>query len=276
MINGTGNRLTAEIRRQSKLAQDIARTEIQVSTGKRLLSASDDPVGAARISSLRRSQSDDSIWASNLSLGGSLASQADSVLATVSERLSRAQELMVAGASQSVSPADRNAIGLELRGIADEINSLSSTRSSLDEPLFATGNPVEIRFGESSTFAPVPRRSDVFEVGGTAISVLVLSAATAVEGGNAANISQSLTDITGSVGAVANSAADVGVRASRIARLSESLATRAIEFASERSALEDTDLSEALARLSGQRLTLQAAQAAFARINSQTLFDILQ
>lgn len=276
MINGTGNRLTMEIRRQSKLAEDIARTQIQVSTGKKLLAPSDDPVAAARIASLRRSQSDDSAWKSNLSLGSSLAEQADTVLSTVSERLSRAQELTVAGATQSLSPADRTTIALELRGIADEINSLSATRSSLGDDLFATGNPVEIRFGESSTFAPVPSRADVFEVGGTAISTLILNAATAVESGTLADVNLSLGDVKAGIGVVADANADIGVRAARIERLSEGLASRGIEFASEKSVLEDTDLSEAIARLNAQTLTLQAAQAAFARINSRTLFDVLR
>lgn len=276
MINGTGNRLTMEIRRQSKLAEDIARTQIQVSTGKRLIAPSDDPVAAARIASLRRSQDDDSAWKSNLSLGASLAEQADTVLSTVSERLSRAQELTVAGANQNLSAADRSTIALEIRAIADEINSLAATRSSLGEPLFSASNPIEIRFGESSTFAPVPSRADVFEVAGTDVSTFILNAATAVETGNAAGISTSLTEVKAGIGAIADANADIGVRAARIDRLNESLASRGIEFASERSVLEDTDLSEAIARLNAQTLTLQAAQAAFARINSRTLFDVLR
>lgn len=275
MINSTGNRLTMEIRRQSNLAQQIARTQIEVSTGRRILSASDDPVAAARVATIRQAQSDDSVWKANLSLGGSLSAQADSVLQTMSERLARAQELIVAGANQSLSPADRVTVGLELRGIADEIDSLAATRSSLGDPLFASGPATAIRFGESTVFAPVPARADVFETGGSAISALVRTAATSVDSGNAAQIGTSLTAIKGSVDHVADANADVGVRGARIERLRETLASRGIEYASERSGLEDTDLSEAIARLNGQTITLQAAQAAFARINSQTLFDIL-
>ncbi len=275
MINSTGNRLTMEIRRQSNLAQQIARTQIEVSTGRRILSASDDPVAAARVATIRQAQSDDSVWKANLSLGSSLSAQADSVLQTMSERLARAQELIVSGANQSLSPADRATVGLELRGIADEIDSLAATRSSLGDPLFASGPATAIRFGESTVFAPVPARVDVFETGGSAISALVRSAATSVDSGNAAQIGASLTAIKASVDHVADANADVGVRGARIERLRETLATRGIEYASERSGLEDTDLSEAIARLNGQTITLQAAQAAFARINSQTLFDIL-
>jgi flagellar hook-associated protein 3 FlgL len=39
--------------------------------------------------------------------------------------------------------------------------------------------------------------------------------------------------------------------------------------------LEDTDLSAAIAKLNSQTITLEAAQAAFARINRRTLMDIL-
>jgi flagellar hook-associated protein 3 FlgL len=250
MINSTGNRLTMEIRRQSNLAQQIARTQIEVSTGRRIQSASDDPVAAARVATIRQAQSDDSVWKANLSLGGSLTAQADGVLQTMSERLARAQELIVAGASQSLSAADR-------------------------VPLFASATPPAIRFGESTVFAPVPARADIFEIGGNAISGLVRTAATSVEGGNGTQIAASLTAIKGSVDHIADANADVGVRGARIERLRETLISRGIEYASERSTLEDTDLSEAIARLNGQTITLQAAQAAFARINSQTLFDIL-
>jgi flagellar hook-associated protein 3 FlgL len=275
MINSTGNRLTMEIRRQSNLAQQIARTQIEVSTGRRIQTASDDPVAAARVATIRQAQSDDSVWKANLSLGGSLAAQADDVLQTMSERLARAQELLVSGASQSLSTADRATVGLELRGIADEIDSLAATRSSLGEPLFANGPPPAIRFGESTVFAPVPARADIFEIGGNTISNLVRTAATSVEGGNAAQIGASLTAVKGSVDQIADANADVGVRGARIERLRETLSARGIEYASERSGLEDTDLSEAIARLNAQTITLEAAQAAFARINRRTLFDIL-
>jgi flagellar hook-associated protein 3 FlgL len=52
MINATGNRMMREITRQSKLADQVDRTQIQISTGKRLQRASDDPVSARRIATI--------------------------------------------------------------------------------------------------------------------------------------------------------------------------------------------------------------------------------
>jgi flagellar hook-associated protein 3 FlgL len=256
MINATGNRMTMEIRRQSSLARQISDTQITVSTGRRIQRGSDDPVAAARVANIRQAQADNVTWKNNLILGGSLASQADSILQNMSNRMARAQELMVAGSSGSLNASDRATI--ELGG-----------------SLFSSGSAVQIRFGDNAVFAPVPSQSDVFEMEGIQLSQTVRGAATALTSGNANDLSLSLSALQKAVGHVADSAADIGVRGARIDRLREALELRNVEFSTERSELEDTDLSEAIARLNAQTLTLEAAQSAFARINRRSLFDIL-
>ena len=49
-----------------------------------------------------------------------------------------------------------------------------------------------------------------------------------------------------------------------------------LQLTEERSVLEDTDLHAAIAKLQSQQLTLDAAQAVFARVNQSTLFDVLR
>ena len=56
MINATGNRMTREIARQSKLAEQIEKLQIQVSTGKRLQRMSDDVVASKRIATIGKTQ----------------------------------------------------------------------------------------------------------------------------------------------------------------------------------------------------------------------------
>lgn len=75
---------------------------------------------------------------------------------------------------------------------------------------------------------------------------------------------------------IATVRSDIGVRGGRLDALENRLAEQQIELTAERSGLEDTDITEAVARLNSQQLTLEAAQAAFARISKKTLFDILQ
>jgi flagellar hook-associated protein 3 FlgL len=274
MISATGNRLTAEIRRQSGLAEAIAREQISVSTGKRIQRASDDPVAAARVLRIVQNQSNSAAWVSNLEAGRSLAAQADQVASGLSRQLSRARELVVAGASDSASIADRATMAAELATIADEIDSLAATRAANGDPLFSA-NPISIRFGSDDIFAPVPARAAMFAAGSTPLSQIVRDAGANIGSGNRAQIDPSLTAIDGAISSAADSAADIGLRAERIDRLLESERARNLAGAEEQSTLEDTNLSEALTRLNALSVTLEAAQAAFARINRRNLFDIL-
>jgi flagellar hook-associated protein 3 FlgL len=263
MINATGNRMTMEIRRQSSLARQISDTQITVSTGRRIQRGSDDPVAAARVANIRQSQADNVTWKNNLILGSSLTSQADDILQNMSSRIARAQELMITGSSGN------------LNGIAEEIDGYAAATSSLGEALFSSGNASQIRFGDNAVFVPVPSRADIFEMDGIPISQIIRGAALAATSGGIMPINASLSALQNAVDHVADQAADIGVRGARIDRLREALEQRDIEFSSERSQLEDTDLSEAIARLNAQTLTLEAAQSAFARINRRSLFDIL-
>jgi flagellar hook-associated protein 3 FlgL len=274
MINATGNRMTLEIRRQAALANGLARTQVEISTGKRIQQGSDDPIASARIASIRRAVADDAAWMANLDLGLSLASQADTVVNGIADNMARALELVVSAANDTLSSDDRVTIARELESIAQQIEAFGETRSSQDEPLFLAG-PHAYRFSSTASFAPVPDFDAVFGTAGINLSQTIRNAAGAVTAGTAVAISDSLTAIEAGVSHVADVAADIGVRAARLERMRETYEERAIDLAVERSGLEDTDLTSAIARLNAQTLTLDAAQAAFARINRRTLFDIL-
>jgi flagellar hook-associated protein 3 FlgL len=271
MINATGNRMSREIARQSRLAQDVTQTQIQISTGRRIQRASDDPVAAARITALRTAQANDAAWTANIGVGQSLTAQADGVLKTVSDLLGRSRELVTAGANATLAPADRSAIATELAALADEIDALAASQSALGAPLFSNSTASVMRFDADSDFAPVPSRAAIFGISGSTIGQQVRDAGTAV----GATASASLSAIDAAIDQMATAQAQIGINAARLDRLSELQAERGIARAAERSGLEDTDLSSAIAKLNSQTITLEAAQAAFARINRRTLFDIL-
>lgn len=257
------------------MAQRIADKQVQISTGKRLQRASDNPVATTRISDLARSQANDTARASNINLGISLTSQADGSLRQMSALLARAKELTLAGANAATSATDRGTIAVELASLADEIDSMALVKAANDQPLFASGSNMAIRFDDNSIFAPVPTRAEVFEVGGVSISQTIRDTATAIAAGNMAQVAAGNTAVDGAINHASDMIAVVGLNAARLDRLNENSALRAISTAEERSALEDTDLSAAIAELNGMTLTLEAAQAAFARINRRTLMDFL-
>lgn len=275
MINATGNRMTQEIARQSRMASNIAAKQAQVSTGKRLQRASDDPVSTSRLANLKRAQANDSARAANINLGITLTALADGQMRTMSDLLARTKELTIAGASASLSSADRVSIAEEINVLADEIDSMASAKSPTGQPLFATSGNLSIRFDDDIIFAPVPTRAEVFETGGVAISQIMRDAASAISANNSAQINAGLTSVGGAIIHAADITSKIGLDAARLDRLQENRELRAISISEERSKLEDTDLSSAIAELNGMTLTLEAAQAAFARINRRTLMDFL-
>jgi flagellar hook-associated protein 3 FlgL len=275
MINATGNRMTQEIARQSRLAASITEKQVQVSTGKRLQRASDDPLATSRLANLKRAQANDTARASNINLGITLTGQADVQMRTMSDLLARTKELTIAGANASLSPADRTSIAAEINVMADEIDAMALVKSPTGQRLFSTGGSLAIRFDDDAIFAPVPTRAEVFETGGVAISQIMRDAASAISANDTAQINAGLTSVEGAINHAADTAAKIGLNAARLDRLQESRAFRAISVSEERSKLEDTDLSSAIAELNGMTLTLEAAQAAFARINRRTLMDFL-
>src|SRR3546814_9822382 len=144
MISGTRYRLTAEINRQSDLAREIARAQMEISTQKRILSPSDDPVGAARVAEIDRTQANEEAWRRNVETAAALASRADTTMASVEAVMVRAKELMVAASSDTMSDQNRATIAAELAGIEEDIATLIDTRDSRGTQTFRTGAAIEI------------------------------------------------------------------------------------------------------------------------------------
>lgn len=285
MINGTRHRLTVEINRQTRLAADIARTQVEISTGKKILAPSDDPTASARISEFARAQANEAAWVRNLESAAALSDRADTALSAVASGLTRAKELIIAAANGTLSADNRATIAAELRGIAADITTLADSRDPRGEALFRTGAPLEIPVHAGGTIAPVASRAAIFGAVTTPSGVFDLAtilsdAADAVvepdDATRAAAADVSLDALDAAVNHIAAARGDQGVRASRIDNLREQLELSSLQLDEQRSGLESTNVTEAIARLQSKQLTLQAAQAVFARVNQNSLFDLLR
>ena len=284
MINGTRYRLDMEINRQSALAAEIARAQTEISTGRRIQSPSDDPVAAARIADIGRAQATEGVWKANLDLAYALAARADAVLAATANAVTRAQELMVTAANGTLSASNRAAIALELRSIVEELGALKDARDARGGRLFPLADVLRIPVGPGVAITAVTTRTEIFEsvptaAGARDLAAIVADAAAALaepdDALRAAAVGVALDEIADGVGHVAAMRGAQGARGNRIDQLSERMAVSALLLEEERGALEDTDVTAVVARLQSRQLTLQAAQAVFARVNQTTLFDVL-
>ncbi len=285
MISGTRYRLDQEISRQLALSRDVAKAQTQLSTQKRIQSPSEDPVAAARISTIGRAQANDAVWKSNLDLAGALADRADTALKAVGTAFDRATELMTQGATGTLSDQDRATIALELRSIADELTSLKDSKDARGNALFMSGYSLRIPVQSGVQVIAVGTREDVFESAATAggpkdLAAIVSDAAAALEitdpTARQAAVATSVDEVAAGVAHVSTQRGEQGALANRVDALLERQADSGLQLGEERSGLEDTDIQAVVARLSAQQLSLQAAQAVFARVNQSTLFDILR
>lgn len=276
---------TLEIGRQKKLAEEIARAQTQISTGKRLLAPSDDPIAAARIAQIGRQQGTETAWSDNIDTAAALAARADTALENVATALDRAKELMLTAVNGTQSADGRAMVAVELRSIALELQSLADSKDFRGGQLFSDDDPLSIPVGNGLTIAPVDSRENVFEsvvtASGTSDLVSIINAAAdaleiADDAARQAAGKDALDALDAAANHIATARGEQGLRAARLDALAARLEDSGLKLEEERANLEETDPAEAIARLQSKKLSLDAAQAIYAKLNQQTLFDLLR
>jgi flagellar hook-associated protein 3 FlgL len=279
MITGTRYRLTLEINRQTRISEEIARGQAEIATGKRILAPSDDPIGAARVGEIDRAQVNEATWLRNVETASALASRADTMLNSVALGLERANELMIAASTGTLSAEGRATIATELKSIAEEMATLREARDPRGEPLFRTNGALEVPVSVGVRIAPVADRASIFDAPVDVVATLNAAVAAVTEPDAATRKAASqaaLASLGQSVTQIATARADQGIRANRLDAVREALANSGVQLEEQRAAIEATNVPEVIARLSSRQVSLEAAQAIFARLNKSSLFDLIR
>ena len=289
--------LDAIIDRQSKLLK----TQLELSSGKRVRSPSDDPAAAARILDLQQGVAITRQYQANILAAQSRLELEDAVLGSVTNSLQRARELAVGGLNGTQSAEDRAAMAKEIHQITEEVMALANTKDANGDYLFAGFQTQTVPFSTdgSGTYrysgdqgqrhlqvgptrqVPVGDSGlDIFmkirDAAGTGFRDVFTSLyelATDLE----ANMpdSSSLTELDNAIENILGIRAQAGARLNAIDREREVNDSMLFELEQARSAVEDIDFAEAASRLSRQSLVLQAAQQSFVRVQSLSLFNFL-
>ncbi|UAK26064.1 flagellin N-terminal helical domain-containing protein [Sphingomonas nostoxanthinifaciens] len=274
----------AEISRQSALSSQILTLQQQVSSGKRLAAPSDDPAASARVSEIRQMQADQVVYTTNTNTGAAISSAADTALTSVTTLLTKAKELMLSGRNDATSDTDRATIAGQLTSLLSNIQSLSTQNDPTGAPLFPDGTPLELPVSDTLNLPATASRDSVFNqvsIAGvpTSITSILTDAATALTTTDAtqrATLSDaSLTALDDAINHITQVQADQGVRAQRFDTAKTALADAGDALTTERSSLEDTDLTYALSQFQSKQLSLQAAQSVYAQTMKKSLFDLI-
>ena len=124
-------------------ATALLKAQDRVSSGKRVLRPSDDPISAARILSFTKAIDQVNQHLRNMDEADQFLSVSESVLGGIGERLHRVSELAVDMANASHHPDDRKIAAGEIKQIFDEIAAAANTVHN-GQSIFA-GNKIATR-----------------------------------------------------------------------------------------------------------------------------------
>lgn len=280
---------------QSQKLQD------QIATGKRLAAPSDDAVAYRRLQTIGVQQADAQAWTRNIQIAQSVLGQADTALGAATSQLQQAQELILSASNGTLADSDRRVIAGQLRSIVDDLVNNVNASDSRGVPLFGsatgntavtrsaggvvsfvgTGNPVSIPIGDGQTVQPSESAERIFGnlplAGGTTDAFALLSDfATRLEAGGPIVDDPAINGIKAALDQVGAARASIGARGARLDLETARIDDATLARATDRSALEDTDVSTAIIDLQKTSTILQATQASVARLSQLSLFDYLR
>ncbi len=116
---------------------DVLEVQLQLSTGKRVNAASDDPVATAQIHSLNRTMNTIDQYARNGEYAKSQLVLEETAISDSTIQLQRARELSIQMLNGTYSDADRQATAAELEQIIQQTKNMMNYRNSEGELIFA-------------------------------------------------------------------------------------------------------------------------------------------
>ena len=116
--------------------RNLSRAQNEVSTGKRVNSAADDPIAATEILRTQSALATNTQYMTNQKTAASQLAQTDSTLGQVNDLLQSVRTTIVSANNAALSDSDRAALGIELKSRLDALVSLANTKDGEGSYLF--------------------------------------------------------------------------------------------------------------------------------------------
>ena len=119
------------------LQSAIAKTQMQLSTNRRMLTAADDPIAAARALEVTQSQSVNTQFATNRQNARNSLSQVELALQGATGLLQDVQTLATSAGNGALSQADRESYAIELQGRLNDLLGIANSADGAGGYLFS-------------------------------------------------------------------------------------------------------------------------------------------
>ena len=277
---------------------EYARLDRQISTQKRILQPSDDPVGSVQLLGLQKEQVAMAQYQKNIANAKSQLSQGELQFETMTNMLMRLRELTQTAATGSLSDADRKAVASEVAIIKDGLLDLANARNESGSSLF-TGSKVDqtalvkqasgdyiyqgdnlvrevsiangVTVGLNQTADKLFRQpDDFFKRLDSMVTAINAAAPDAADQARAMlGRSQTLQDN------ISQAVSTIGARINLLDQIDESHAEKGVYSKEVSNQIESLDYAEAATRQAHVLMALQVQQQAFAKVNGLSLFNYM-
>lgn len=308
----TNTFIEGSIGRLTDLQSKISKVQQQISSGKRLITPSDDPIAAAQVVEINQSIAlNDQFSKNRLQLANSL-NQTDVALSNINDVLQNIHETVLSASNGLNSPDDKLVIAATLQGQFDQLLSLANSTDSTGNYIFSGNNSSSESFIKNDSGFWVYKGSDknlevsvdhnnkmsstvvgsylfananapiltndqgqdnIFNQLSIAIEALKNPTTTTNFDASISNLGSYFDLALNQVNAVRS---DVGNRLNMIDQLDSLGSSRGLQLTQTLSNLQDLDYTKAISDFSRQQTVLQAAQQTFAQTSKLTLFDYLK
>ncbi|HED3066217.1 TPA: flagellar hook-associated protein FlgL [Kluyvera ascorbata] len=281
----------------------------QMSTGKRVNRASDDPVAASQAVVLSQAQAQNSQFATARTFATQRVSIEESTLSQVTTAIQSAQEKIVNAGNGTLSDDDRASLATELQGIRDQILNLANSTDGNGRYIFAgyktdtapfddqgnyvggtlnveqqvdtsrtmvIGHSGNLVFDSATSNAKPDADTNIFKALDSAIAALN----TPVEDDDtakdtaAAAIDRTNRSLSNSLNNVLTVRAELGTQLNELDKLDSLGDDRALAQTQQMSNLVDVDWNETISNYTMQQTALQAAYKAFTDMQGMSLFQL--
>ena len=282
------------------LKTQAAKLQEQISTGKKIGAASDDPVAFSDLALLKARNLRLAQFKRNIDVARQTLTLEDSALKQASNLLTRMKELAITGSNDTLSPADRKLVGIEAKGLTDSLIDLANTKDSNGLPIFGgfkSDNPFERQIDGSIVYKGDSNKTmqavgddaqvtvgfsghEVFNrvAMGSGPSKSVFEIVTAITDALADGKTPITPndDIAKALDHIISQQAEVGSRLSLLDNAEQKLQDNQTATTAQISILQDTDIEKAVTDLQKKLTTLEAAQTSFVKIAQLSLFNYLR
>lgn len=284
----------------------LAKTQEQLSTGKQINKPSDEPDKASLITRLESEMARQGSYQGNLKAVDIRLQAEDTALKNTSDVMYRLKELAVQAGNDTLSPADRRTISLEMAQLKEQILSLANSQDSNGNYLFAGSRVSQAPFAQdakgqlvyqgdqsrmvvqvgdnrrmnlnvpgSDVFVHLVRDDGKGNKEGVGFFQALSDMVDAVANTDRVNIQRGIQEIDRMQQGISDANAQIGTDMNVVDSQNSVLDEISLRLKTTLSDVQDLDYTEAITKMNKDQLALESAQSSFAKISKLSLFNYI-